>query len=68
MLFGALLLFQLMDTAYFQWSGVENGSAAMTVTSLLRQLASAQRERAPIESTTSFSSKTSKQHNLLLTN
>jgi len=55
-----LLLFQPMDIARFQWSGVEIGSAATTVTSLLRHRVSVQRERAPTESTTSFSLKTSK--------
>jgi len=60
MLSVALLLLQLTDTARFQRNGVEIGSAATTVTSLLRHRASVQRERAPIESTTFSSSKTSK--------
>ena len=44
---------------------MEIGSAAMTVTSLLRHQASVTKERAQTKSTTSFSSKTSELCNSL---
>ena len=55
-----LSLCQPMGTAHFRRNGVETGSAATTVTSLLRHPVSARRERASKERTTSISSKTSK--------